>query len=101
MAHASRIEKCKGLMKKARKAKQKKKMAFNQLTPEEQQEKLNKRSEQDLDGKIRLLIWDYNHKQLPTTRFSYMRDLIKERMGSEVTDNQKSEFEKIMRETEC
>lgn len=100
IAHASRIEKCKRLLKKARKAKQKRKAAFNLLTLDEQVEKLEKRNAKDLDGKIRLLIWDYNLKQLPISRFSYMADLIKERMQSEITEQQKLEFEKILGEIE-
>lgn len=83
IAHASRLEKCKLLLKKAKKAKQKRKMEFNQLSLEEQQELTKQRRNYNLDEKLRLLMWDYESGQLPTNKYHYFRELIKEKLERE------------------
>ena len=100
MAHASRPEKAKLLLKKASKAKQKRKHIFNQLTLEEQEAKTAKRYEKNLDEKLRLLEWDYSHRQLPEMRFPYFADIIKEKIEEGVTEEEKSRLKRILGDIE-
>ena len=98
-AHASRIEKCKTLMKKVRAGKRKAQLKLNLLTEEERKAKEDKRRAFTLDEKIRLLEWDYNHHQLPFVKQGYLHDLIEEKLNSEdiIIDDRRIELTRLLK----
>ena len=70
--------------------------AFNQLSTEEQQDLLHQRSNYNLDEKIRLLEWDYEHRQLPMSKYKYFAELIEEKIEKGVTDERKFALKRIL-----
>lgn len=95
MAHASRVEKCKLALKKARKAKNAKKLILNKLTDEEYIETMNKRYEQTLDEKLRISLWDLEHNQYPIIKYPYFISLIDEKLKEDLSEEERFKWKKI------
>ena len=56
----------------------------------EQEEKLEKRRNYNLDEKLRLLEWDYTHKQLPKSKYPYFAGVINEKIEEGVIEEEKT-----------
>lgn len=66
--------------KKLQKAKDAKRAKLAELSSEERAELQKKKYEKSLKDKCQLIVWDYEHNQLPTSKFRMCYDLLKERL---------------------
>ena len=65
---------------------------------EEQKAILEQRRNYNLDEKIRLLIWDYEHGQLSKLKHDYFAELIKEKLKEEIAEELEFILKKILGE---
>ena len=80
MSHASRVEKCKLQMKKAKAARFKKRNEFNKLEKEEQDEIYAKRQARDIKQEVGKILWDLNNNSLIVSRYPKYIFVLKERL---------------------
>jgi len=99
MAHASSREQAQLLLKKARKAKQERKRQFNLLSIEEQKALTKRRNEKTNIEVLRLMLWDYERRQLSRYKYSQLKSLVEKRLTNpNLLQSEKEKLEGILNE---
>ncbi len=93
IAHMSSGEKAKLLMKKAKKGKYKrideKRAMLQAMTDAERAEYDNKLRIGEIENRLTVYEWDYNHRQLPPVKIKHFKELLKEYLECEKAPKQK------------
>ena len=80
IAHASRLEKAKLTLKKAKAARRKRKHQFNVLDEEEKKEILKRRNARDIKQEAKLIVWDHRNNCIPKVRQKRSIKILNERL---------------------